>query len=102
MYQRVWIAVIACISLAIGIDRGFAACSTTNASGLTGSCTAPPDPACGTSGVAPVTWTNMCITTQCGATSVTCGSTCAYCGGGVAMMCKPTSGCSNICTGCSC
>ena len=66
------IAFTACI---IGVQQGYAACATASPQGPgSGFCTNAPDPACGTTSILGVSWTNYCVSEPCSSATITCNT----------------------------
>jgi hypothetical protein len=69
------ITTIAFVALIIGVQQGYAACATASPQGPgSGFCTNAPDPACGTTSILGVSWTNYCISEPCSSATITCNT----------------------------
>ena len=72
MLLLIAIALVACV---IGVQRGYAECGTASPQGPgSGFCTNAPDPACGTTTILKVTWTNYCVSEPCSSATITCNT----------------------------
>jgi hypothetical protein len=69
------ITAIAFVALIIGVQQGYAACATASPQGPgSGFCTSAPDPACGTTSILGVSWTNYCLSEPCSSATIACPS----------------------------
>jgi hypothetical protein len=103
-----WMIAIALVALIVGVQQGYAECATASPQGPgSGFCTNAPDPACGTTTILKVSWTNYCVSEPCSSATIACNTTNACvvktCPGGTAMKCSIDSQIfCFMCTSCSC